>query len=335
MNLWLIFLTGLTSGGVTCAAMQGGFLASAIAAHKKAQAPTAGLGRDDLAPVSAFLAAKLIAHILLGFALGWLGSRVELGLTARLAFQGLAALYMLATAANLLDLHPVFRYIVIQPPRFAYRLLRGSQASLFGPAILGFLTILIPCGVTQAMSVLAITSGSPLQGALILGSFVAGTIPLFMLIGVATSRLTEAWRTHFLRVSAVLLIVMSLYSVNGIATTLDSPYSLTRIYSVLTTPIGSTPTVSSVGGLQRAAISITSSGYTPRRFSVRAGTPVELKVSAGEVYSCASSFTFKAFGINAYVKPNTDQVFTFTPNKKGLYSFACSMGMYSGTMEVI
>ena len=33
MNLWVIFITGLTVGGLTCLAVQGGLLASVIAAR--------------------------------------------------------------------------------------------------------------------------------------------------------------------------------------------------------------------------------------------------------------------------------------------------------------
>ena len=34
MNLWVAFITGLTTGGVSCAAMQGGLLAGLIANQK-------------------------------------------------------------------------------------------------------------------------------------------------------------------------------------------------------------------------------------------------------------------------------------------------------------
>ncbi|KKU46763.1 MAG: putative membrane protein [Microgenomates group bacterium GW2011_GWC2_46_7] len=159
MNLWLIFLTGLTSGGVTCAAMQGGLLASIIANQKK-DSKVVGFGQDDYLPVAAFLTTKLLSHIILGFFLGWLGSQVELSLSVRLFFQTLAALFMLATAMNLLNVHPLFRYLTIQPPKFAYRYIKASSASLFAPALFGVLTVLIPCGVTQAMEVLAITAPS-------------------------------------------------------------------------------------------------------------------------------------------------------------------------------
>jgi heme/copper-type cytochrome/quinol oxidase subunit 2 len=171
---------------------------------------------------------------------------------------------------------------------------------------------------------------------------------MFVIIGIATAKLSESWKSYFLRFAAVLLIGMALYSLNGILQVSDSPYSLERLgpHIVKLLPpyddsVGARrgspidPNVIVVNGIQLVTITIDNSGYMPKSFAVKAGIPVSLKVSSGEVYTCASAFTFRAFGINAYVKPNTDQVFTFTPDKKGLYTFSCSMGMYSGTMEVI
>lgn len=336
MNLWLIFLTGLTTGGVTCAAMQGGLLASVIASQKK-QAATVGFGRDDWAPVASFLVAKLVSHMILGGLLGYVGSRVVLSASSQLFFQGFAALFMLATALNLLGVHPVFRYVVIQPPRFVSKLLKfnTTSASLFAPAVLGILTTLIPCGVTQAMEVVAVSSGSPMLGALTLGTFVLGTFPMFAIIGIATARLSETWRLTFLRTAACILIGMSLYSANGILTAVDSPYSLERIMAVIQAPVGATPTPVTVDGIQRVTVSVQNSGYSPRYFSVRAGVPVELTVEAGSVYTCALAFRLPAFRITANLEPETSQVFRFTPGKKGRYTYTCSMGMYSGVMEVI
>lgn len=344
MNLWLILLTGLTSGGVTCAAMQGGILASTIANQKKLKVEP-GFGADDWAGVTAFLVTKLIAHTILGFFLGWLGSAITLSLSMRLFFQGFAALFMFASAMNLLEVHPIFRFMAFTPPKFARKLIKNNTTAdrLFAPGLLGFLTILIPCGVTQAMEILAISSGSPLQGALIMGTFVLGTAPMFVLIGIATAKLSEVWRIYFLRTAAVLLIAMALYSFNGILQVMDSNYSLERLgprivkllppYDQSTERVIPTPSI--VDGVQPVTINILNSGYSPRHFAVKNGIPVKLTVNAGEVYSCATAFTFRAFGINAFVKPNTNQVFTFTPDKKGIYTFSCSMGMYSGTMEVI
>lgn len=347
MNLWLVFLTGLTSGGVACAAMQGGLLASVIANQKK-DLVKKGFGIDDIAPVSAFLFAKFVSHLILGLLLGSLGSIVELSLNMRLFFQGLAGAFMIATALNLLDVHPIFRYLSIRPPKWAFRLVKQneSSASLFAPSLLGFLTVLIPCGVTQAMAVLAITSGNPIQGALIMGSFVLGTVPVFGLIGVATSRLSEVWQHDFLRIAAMLLIIMSISSFNGILQVIDSPYSLQRLgpqlvkllppYDTKSTQNTIDPSVVMENGIQKVTISISGGGYTPKYFRVKSGVPVELTLDTdGEVYSCATAFTFKAFDIYEVLKPVDTKVHKFTPEKKGKFTFSCSMGMYSGVMEVI
>lgn len=347
MNLWLIFLTGLTSGGVTCAAMQGGLLASVIANQKKQQV-SAGLGRDDIAPVAAFLGSKLLSHVILGALLGAMGSVVELSLTAKLIFQGIAAVFMFATALNLLDIHPIFRYLSFQPPKWAYRVLKNNEksANLFAPSILGFLTVFIPCGVTQAMAVVALSSSSAIQGALTMGAFVLGTVPLFFLIGIGTARLSEVWRRDFLRAAAYLLIFMAASSVNGILQVTDSPYSVQRLgpqlvrllppYDKSPVNVGEDPSVKLENGIQKVTISVENGGYTPKYFRVKAGAPVELTLETdGQVYSCATAFTFKAFDIYDVLKPVDSKVHKFTPEKKGKYTYSCSMGMYSGVMEVI
>ena len=207
MNYWLIFFTGLTTGGLSCLAVQGGLLATAISGTGKTAAvePAVGKGRrvkkhrqaapafhidpQQAWPVVYFLVAKLAAYTLLGALLGALGSIVQITTTAQAIMQILVALYMLVTALNLLDVHPIFRYFVIQPPKALTRLARQSakSESIFTPALLGLITILIPCGTTQAMEVLAISSGNALLGVLVMFLFVLGTSPTFFILGfVAT-----------------------------------------------------------------------------------------------------------------------------------------------------
>jgi sulfite exporter TauE/SafE len=353
MNLWLVFLTGLTSGGVTCAAMQGGLLASTIANQKNierdrqtADNEPSSFDVGDWGPVSMFLSTKFLSHVALGALLGTLGSVASLSPSIRLFFQGFAAIFMFASAMNLLDVHPIFRYLAFTPPHFARRLLKNTSTTnrLFAPGVLGLMTILIPCGVTQAMEVVAIGSGNALSGALIMGTFILGTAPVFALIGLATAKLSEYWRLYFLRAAAILLIAMAIFSVNGILQVIDSPYSLDRLGPKLVellppynhTPVVSVPTVPVTDGVQKVKLDVGNRGYSPNYFRVKAGIPVELTLAtSGNVYSCATSFTFKAFSISDLLGPSDSKVHTFTPTKKGLYTFACSMGMYSGTMEVI
>lgn len=355
MNLLIIFLTGLTTGGLSCLAMQGGLLASVIANQKEQEHDDTQGSKEkqknfslrsfdqlDWMPVLMFLATKLVAHTILGFLLGSLGSAITLSLGARLAFQGFTALFMFATAMNLLNVHPIFRYVSIQPPKFLQRMIRNTTKSkaLFAPGLLGLLTVFIPCGITQAMEVLAINTGSPIQGALIMFAFVLGTSPLFAVLGVATAKLSEGWYQKFSRIAAFSLVAMAIYSINGVLIVLNSPITVNRLVSPITyffsdERFSNDSEIKATNGVQEVTINILNNGYQPNRLRVKGGQPVKLTLQSKDTYSCALSFVFKEFGINTFLEANDTKTFTFTPSKPGKYQFTCSMGMYTGVMEVI
>lgn len=355
MNLWAIFLTGLTTGGVSCAAVQGGLLASIIANQKKDElsqkpaAKTASLSQFDQLdwlPVTMFLGSKLVSHMILGFLLGSLGAVFTLSLNAQITLQIFTALFMLATAMNFLDVHPIFRKLAFTPPKFLRKLVKDQTKSraLFAPGVLGLFSVFIPCGVTQSMEVLAISSGSPIQGALIMGAFVLGTSPIFALLGIATAKLTESWREVFNKTAAAVLIALAVYSLNGVLIVLDSPITINKITSKIAwffsderfeQKNAEQDSVKQIGNVQQVTIDIRNNGYYPKQFKVKKDVPVELTLSSGNVYSCAQAFVFREFDISTMVKANSKQTFNFTPDKKGKFTFSCSMGMYAGVMEVI
>lgn len=351
MNLWAIFLTGLTTGGLACIAVQGGLLAGFISSqHLNAKNEPLQSGAV-LKILSFFLASKLVVHILFGMLLGGMGSAFKLSLELQLGFQVLASLYMLASAGNLLDLHPIFRYANLQTPRWIARRISkyGKQDSWFVPIGLGAFTVFIPCGITQAMEVLALNSGDPLLGGAILGTFVLGTIPLFSLVAVTSHALSNHWDRRLRLVTALLLVFLSLYGINGVLTVLDSPLAGQKIWKQLRS-IGEPPewyTAASgpsglsesefaplVNGTQIVNIEVKNNGYVPNKFVVRKGVPVKLTVRTNGVYSCASSFVMRKYKLAANLQPVDSQTFTFTPDEKGVFTFSCSMGMYGGSMEV-
>lgn len=362
MNLFAIFLTGLTTGGLSCLAMQGGLLASVISNQKNQERKeilNSGKGDDDdqllvskkfalnsfdkmdWLPATIFMLTKLISHTILGFFLGWLGSTITLNLTVRLFFQSLSALFMLATAMNLLNVHPIFRYVVFQPPKFLQKIIKNTSKgkALFSPAALGLMTIFIPCGVTQAMMVLAVNSASPIAGALIMFSFILGTSPIFTLLGLATAKLSEGWNQLFSKVAAVSLIFMFIYSINGVLLVLDSPLSFNRWGSAVMgnsgSKLDSSKKVIDPNEVQKVTINVMNYGYEPQYISVQKGVPVELTLKSDGTYTCALDFVFRSLDIHVFMEPTDLHVFNFTPQKEGRYAYACSMGMYSGVMEVI
>src|SRR5581483_4806638 len=205
MNLWAIFITGLTVGGLTCLAVQGGLLASVIAKKEENDLEDGKAVKHNLVPVLAFLVTKLIAYTGLGFLLGLFGQALAISDSVRITMQILAGIYMLAVAADLLNLHPIFRYAILQPPRFLTRMVKNQAKSkdLFAPALLGFMTIFIPCGTTLAIEALAISSGSPILGASMMAAFTLGTFPLFFGVGFLTTTLGDTFKRNFFKLAAM------------------------------------------------------------------------------------------------------------------------------------
>lgn len=341
LNLWVIFVTGLTVGGLTCLAVQGGLLASVIAAREEESSLGRGTAKHAMYATGVFLITKYIAYVALGFILGAFGGAINIGGRVQTIMQLLAGLYMVAVALNLLNIHPIFRYAIIQPPRFLTRMVRNQSKSkdLFAPALLGGMTIFIPCGTTIAMEALAISSANAFVGASIMAVFILGTMPLFFGIGAITSVMGEAFKSKFLKLAAVAVIYLGVTSINGSLTALGSPFTLQSIADNFPKNIslGSGNNTSQDGqqSSQNAEIDVTSRGYTPNYLKVKKGKQVTLTLRSKDAYSCASAFRIPTLGISVNLKANDTQTVKFTPDKVGKIIFACSMGMYRGVIEVI
>jgi sulfite exporter TauE/SafE len=324
MNYWTVFLTGLTAGGFSCLAVQGGLLAAALATTTEKENKT-----PDWIPTGTFLFGKLLAYTILGGLLGFFGSIFQISDTFRIVFQMLAAILMLGLALNMLNVHPIFRYFVIQPPKWAGKLLY-KQSNLF---LLGIFTILIPCGVTQAMEVLAISSGNIFSGALIMFMFVLGTSPIFMALGFVTTRLSESLREKFFKVAALLIIFIALNSLNAAMVLANSPYHFDNfVWAFKETFLTSDKQqVTS----NKVKITATSYGYNPRELTVKKNQEVILTINSQNNRSCSRAFTIPSLGIQELLPTNGVEEIKFTPTQTGRIVFSCSMGMYTGVINVV
>lgn len=330
-NFWLAFITGLTTGGLSCFAVQGGLLTSAIASE--------GTGDKKYVKeksILMFLAAKLVAYTFLGFILGFLGSEIHISTNFQGTLQLFVGIYMLLTALRLLNVHPIFRYLVIQPPKAFFRLIRKSSEakSFFTPAILGFLTVLIPCGITQAMMILAIGTGSPLWAAGIMFFFVLGTSPVFFLIGLAAVELLK--NKIFSVVAALFIAVMGILSINSGQILRGSVHTIQNYWKVFVGEEGTSGTSAKVvNGVQEATINVYGNGYKSDTKTLKINIPVKLTLISNNVRSCARAFTIPEFNIFKMLSPEGVDTIEFTPTKLGTLTYTCSMGMYTGYFNVV
>jgi uncharacterized protein len=362
MNLIIAFITGLTTGGLSCLAVQGGLLASSLAqqieADLQAQSGSGGTRskfRPRIAqPIALFLGSKLIAYTLLGLLLGALGSLLQLTPTMRAILLIAIGIFMLGNGLRMLKVHPIFRYFVIEPPSFLTRYIRRTSktsTSLVTPLFLGAMTVLIPCGVAQAMMAAALGTGDPLQGAALMFAFTLGTTPVFFAIAYFATRLGATVEKYFTRIVAVTVLVLGLVSIDSGLNLAGSPVSFTKLTSRLTsarTPTGPTPSPTTAQAPAGAApapttvptsaqdgyvVNVGNRGYSPKVLHLAANRPVRLIWATKNVSSCALAVVVPALKYEKML-PNTGLVDLNIPaQKKGtVMNYSCSMGMYTGQL---
>lgn len=329
LNLLAIFLTGLTTGGLTCLAIQGGLLASVIA---KQESTSKG---NRFLPIASFLFGKIIIYSLLGLLLGLIGQSITLTPIARGWIQIFIGIYLLGIAGNLLDLHPIFRYFVITPPKSLARLARNEsrRASIFAPFVLGLTTVFLPCASTQAAELIAITTSNPLSGTLVMLSFTLGTVPTFIIFGYLLSSGVTSFRRIFPKMAAVLLLGLSLYSINNGVSLTGSIYTVQNFIEAAK----NTPRSNSILGdnIQSITITVTNSGYTPTNITLKKDVPVRLTLITKNVESCSRAFTIPGLNLQKLLPETGETVIEFTPKNNGPLAFSCSMGMYTGRFNII
>lgn len=342
-GLLIVFLTGLTAGGLTCLAVQGGLLATAIAQHESVEG---SVGRA--APLAVFLGAKLAAYTLLGILLGLFGALIGLTPSMQGWLQIAAGLFMLGVAAQMLNLHPLFRYFALQPPKFIQRRIRqeSRKGSLLSAAILGALTVFIPCATTQAMMIAAMGTGSALWGGLLMFAYTLGTIPLFFSLGYLATQLGASLRGAFAKVAAVAIIFLAVLSITAGLALLGVPVpdvasfgrgetrAATTRPAQATAPQSPSNAAPAAGAVQEVTLRADPTAYVPNRIVFKTGTPAKLKLTTGDRLGCTSSFLIPALGVQKILGKNQQAVFDIPTDQPRTIPFTCSMGMYRGIIEV-
>lgn len=379
-DLWAIFGLGLTTGGLSCLVVQAGLLASVMArritvssASSQEKPITALQLLDDPWPVVYFLAAKVSAYTVLGFLLGALGSWLEITPPVQGFMQVVAGVFMVGTALNLLNVHPIFRYFALQPPASFSRLVRNQAKSeeMFAPALLGFVTVLVPCGTTQAMEVLAISSGSPIMGAMILLNFTLGSSATFYVVAVLVTKLRGKVERLSTLVAAMLILILGMLSLDAGLNLLGSPItprtivtaSLQSSSSANTAaqtpapllgnpgqslvfgasasidfdapPPGVTPAAATqVNGVQEVIIQTLDNGYEPAYWTVKSGQPIRLRLRTNNTFGCTRAFVIPSQSIQQILPETGETVIDLPAQKPGALRFTCGMGMYRGVISV-
>lgn len=329
-----IFLIGLTAGFSTCMALVGGLIlgVSANFSQKHPDAKTL----TKFKPHIYFNIGRIASYVFLGGVIGMLGSLFQLS-SFSLGLMTLGvALVMLMLGLQLTGLFPRISKTSITIPTGVSRLLGISEYhknsySHRNSFTLGALTFFLPCGFTQAMQLLAIASGSFWKGAAIMGIFALGTAPGLLGIGGITSILKGFFARKFFRFAGVVVTVLALYN-------LQNGFNLIGLSSILplssNNALAASNTPNIVNGSQIIKMTQSGNGYNPNEFTVVKGIPVKWIINSVNPNSCASSLISQKLNIRKNLVLG-ENVIEFTPTNTGRITFSCSMGMFTGVINVV
>ena len=200
-------------GSLHCAGMCGG-----LSAFYASAAPPREVGRAH----AAYHGARLLSYAALGAGAGVLGVGIdragaEIGLThAAAAVAGLLVvgwgvhhfLPSPATSGRREVLPNVVRKAGVQ----MFRRFQTARSTVRATA-LGVCTALMPCGWLYAFVVLAAGTSSPASGALLMATFLAGTVPALLFLGGMARRLARRLGSKAPMLTAASIVVAGLVTV--------------------------------------------------------------------------------------------------------------------------
>jgi uncharacterized protein len=252
--------------------------------------------------------------------------------------------------------------------RYIRRTAKSGAGQFITPLFLGGLTVLIPCGVTQAMMALAIGTGNPFEGAAIMAAFTLGSSPLFFGLAYLATQLGQRLEGGFMQIVALIVFVLGLVSIDGGLALLGAPFTVTRATNVMTAPalppqaqpnLPAQPAPQTLTdpamapaqpqptpfanpaqvGPQVAPgnvvnINVLDYGYNPPISRAKAGQPVQLNLITSKTYGCTLAFVIPALNLSQLLPETGATTLELPPQPAGsvLY-YTCSMGMFGGQIE--
>lgn len=326
MNFGMLFVIGLITS-VHCVAMCGGINLSQCLSHRAANDET---GRwAAYRPGLLYNLGRVLSYTAVGFVVGAVGSVFTFSNTVQGMIKLAAGIFMVILGLNMLDIFPWLRRLNLSMPMSSG--CKAGRSSAKSPLAVGLLNGLMPCGPLQAMQLYALSTGSPLKGALSMLVFALGTLPLMLGLGALSAMLTKRHLRKMMTAGAVLVAVLGL-------SMFSQGLSLTGVNLPFTALTGASGD-SIAATVTQDGIQLVESTLSPGRYpaiTVEAGTPVKWVITAPQssINGCNNRFYIPEYDITHQFQPG-ENVISFTPEETGTFQYSCWMGMIRGRITVV
>lgn len=341
-SLLMALAIGLTAGFSTCMAMVGGLVLgmSARFSEKHPQATTIQKFRPHLF----FNTGRIITFFILGGLLGVFGSVFRINSTVTGVLTIAVGLVMIVLGLQLTELFPKIINKGFSLPAGISKLLglkkRGAREySHKNALVLGGASFFLPCGFTQAMQLVAISSGSFVTGSMVMGLFAIGTTPGLLGIGALTSAVRGSFAKSFFRFVGIAVVLLAIYNISNGITLMGYDISLSSLKPANSSsvivgkqPVKGTVTQTNEGNILEASFNNTDD-MRPNTFNVEVGKPYILRVNATEDgFGCMSTIMIPGIYKTPLLITKGIIEVPFTISKPGTYKITCAMGIPRGIL---
>ncbi|HEY9583072.1 MAG TPA: sulfite exporter TauE/SafE family protein [Candidatus Paceibacterota bacterium] len=197
------FIIGLVASVSSCLAIVGGLVLSL----------SAKISQDEVNDTKTFLlfhVGRLVSFAVLGGVLGLIGSAIGINFTLTAILGIIASLVMLLLGLNLVG---VWANNKITLHSGIFDFFRKIEHKTLTPLAVGFGTFFLPCGFTQSMQVVALSSGSFISGTLIMFAFALGTLPMLVLLSFGSASFAHSKHAPlFFKSAGVVVIGLGLFA---------------------------------------------------------------------------------------------------------------------------
>lgn len=276
---------------------------------------------------------RLISYTLIGAILGGFGS--FFGISP--VFNGLltlgAGIFMILMGISLINHFQWIEKIKPKmPSAFARFFINQSDSKKpKGPFIIGLLNGFMPCGPLQAIELYALASADMMRGALSMGIFALGTIPLMFGFGNLISFFGRQKIKQIMKISGAIVILLGLLMINrGLA---NFGYSWSNIFPVKTENQIKNTADDLTKDYQAVNMDLTYNGYSPNALYVKKDIAVRWIINVKQMSGCTNKIIMPQYNIEKSLQLG-ENIIEFTPTSAGEIKFSCAMQMVWGKFIV-
>jgi len=330
ISYWLILLIGVLAS-FHCVGMCGGLVVAYTARH---HVNNQDKKINSSSPHLQYNIGRMISYTAIGAVLGGFGSFFAINPTFTGVIVLVAGTFMILMGLSLLTNFKWLEKVKLRTPSFIARFLYSQRHTRKpkGPLIIGLLNGFMPCGPLQAMQIYALASGSIIRGALSMGIYAAGTVPLMFGFGSFISLISQEKIKQVMKLSGAIVIILGLFMFNrGL---INFGYGFHNfIFNEAISQTGYLVT-GDIEEYQVVEMDLIYSGYSPNVLFVKKDIPVRWVINVKQMTRCTDEIIMPEYNIRKKLEQG-ENIIEFVPEKLGDIKFSCWMQMVWGKFVVI